>query len=73
MGGSRRGKDRRATAFARTASRVDRVTYGAAGDCGTTAALVYRDTAAHVTASDARTLSPYLIEAIEPALHTRAV
>ncbi len=35
--------------------------------------LVYRDTAAHVTASYARTMSPYLVEAIEhelpPALH----
>jgi peptidoglycan/LPS O-acetylase OafA/YrhL len=31
--------------------------------------LVYRDTAAHVTASYARTLSPYLVEAIERALH----
>jgi hypothetical protein len=30
--------------------------------------LVYRDTAAHVTASYARTLSPYLVEAIEGAL-----
>jgi peptidoglycan/LPS O-acetylase OafA/YrhL len=30
--------------------------------------LVYRDTAAHVTASYARTLSPYLVEAIEHAL-----
>ncbi len=30
--------------------------------------LVYRDTAAHVTASYARTLSPYLVEAIEAAL-----
>jgi hypothetical protein len=30
--------------------------------------LVYRDTAAHVTASYARTLSPYLVEAIERAL-----
>jgi peptidoglycan/LPS O-acetylase OafA/YrhL len=89
---------------------VDRVTYSATGDCGTTAAyayrdpdllaqaaerihgavviptrqyycrdgfcpatignvIVYRDTAAHVTASYARTLSPYLVEAIERALH----
>jgi peptidoglycan/LPS O-acetylase OafA/YrhL len=31
--------------------------------------IVYRDTAAHVTASYARTLSPYLVEAIERALH----
>ena len=30
--------------------------------------LVYRDTAAHVTASYARTLSPYLVEAIEHAI-----
>jgi peptidoglycan/LPS O-acetylase OafA/YrhL len=30
--------------------------------------IVYRDTAAHVTASYARTLSPYLVEAIERAL-----
>jgi peptidoglycan/LPS O-acetylase OafA/YrhL len=30
--------------------------------------LVYRDTAAHITASYARTLSPYLVEAIEHAL-----
>jgi peptidoglycan/LPS O-acetylase OafA/YrhL len=30
--------------------------------------LVYRDTAAHVTASYARTVSPYLVEAIEAAL-----
>ncbi len=30
--------------------------------------LVYRDTAAHVTASYARTLSPYLVQAIERAL-----
>jgi hypothetical protein len=30
--------------------------------------LVYRDTAAHVTASYARTMSPYLVEAIEHAL-----
>ena len=30
--------------------------------------IVYRDTAAHVTASYARTLSPYLVEAIEHAL-----
>jgi len=30
--------------------------------------LVYRDTAAHTTASYARTLSPYLVEAIESAL-----
>jgi len=30
--------------------------------------LVYRDTAAHVTASYARTISPYLVEAIEHAL-----
>jgi peptidoglycan/LPS O-acetylase OafA/YrhL len=30
--------------------------------------LVYRDTAAHVTASYARTVSPYLVEAIEHAL-----
>ena len=89
---------------------VDRVTYSATGDCGTTAAfayrdpdrlaqaaeripgavviptrqdycrgdfcpatignvIVYRDTDAHVTASYARTLSPYLVEAIERALH----
>ncbi|MGH2894884.1 MAG: acyltransferase family protein [Solirubrobacteraceae bacterium] len=37
--------------------------------------LVYRDTAAHTTASYARTLSPYLVEAIvhvlPPALHAR--
>jgi hypothetical protein len=33
--------------------------------------IVYRDTAAHVTASYARTLSPYLVEAIERALHAR--
>lgn len=97
--------------FASTAC-VDRVTYGANGGCGTTAAfayrdpdllaqaaeripgavviptrqyycrgnfcpatignvIVYRDTAAHVTASYARTLSPYLVDAIERALHTR--
>jgi peptidoglycan/LPS O-acetylase OafA/YrhL len=31
--------------------------------------IVYRDTAAHITASYARTLSPYLVEAIERALH----
>ena len=30
--------------------------------------LVYRDTAAHVTASYARTLSPYLVQAIERVL-----
>jgi hypothetical protein len=30
--------------------------------------LVYRDAAAHVTASYARTVSPYLAEAIEHAL-----
>jgi hypothetical protein len=30
--------------------------------------LVYRDTAAHVTASYARTLSPYLVEAIAGTL-----
>jgi hypothetical protein len=30
--------------------------------------LVYRDTAAHTTASYARTLSPYLVGAIERAL-----
>jgi peptidoglycan/LPS O-acetylase OafA/YrhL len=30
--------------------------------------LLYRDTAAHVTASYARTMSPYLVEAIEHAL-----
>jgi peptidoglycan/LPS O-acetylase OafA/YrhL len=34
--------------------------------------IVYRDTAAHVTASYARTLSPYLVEAIERALRARA-
>ncbi len=34
--------------------------------------IVYRDTAAHVTASYARTLSPYLVGAIVRALHTRA-
>ncbi len=92
---------------------VDRVTYSATGDCGTTAAfayrdpdllaqaaervpgavviptrqyfcrgafcpatignvIVYRDTAAHVTASYARTLSPYLVGAIEHALHDHA-
>jgi peptidoglycan/LPS O-acetylase OafA/YrhL len=34
--------------------------------------IVYRDTAAHVTASYARTVSPYLVEAIERALHNRA-
>jgi peptidoglycan/LPS O-acetylase OafA/YrhL len=91
---------------------VDRVTYSATGDCGTTAAfayqdpdrlaqaaeripgavviptrqyycrdgfcpatignvIVYRDTAAHVTASYARTLSPYLVEAIERGLKAR--
>jgi peptidoglycan/LPS O-acetylase OafA/YrhL len=33
--------------------------------------LVYRDTAAHVTASYARTVSPYLVEAIEHALPAR--
>jgi hypothetical protein len=32
--------------------------------------IVYRDTDAHVTASYARTLSPYLVEAIERALHS---
>ena len=31
--------------------------------------IVYRDTAAHVTASYARTLSPYLVAAIQRALH----
>jgi hypothetical protein len=92
---------------------VDRVTYSATGNCGTTATfayrdpdrlaraaeripgavsiptrqyycrgdfcpatignvIVYRDTAAHVTASYARTLSPYLVAAIERALHARA-
>jgi SGNH domain (fused to AT3 domains) len=30
--------------------------------------LLYRDTAAHITASYARTMSPYLVEAIEHAL-----
>jgi peptidoglycan/LPS O-acetylase OafA/YrhL len=34
--------------------------------------IVYRDTAAHVTASYARTLSPYLVEAIQRALHAIA-
>jgi peptidoglycan/LPS O-acetylase OafA/YrhL len=34
--------------------------------------IVYRDTAAHVTASYARTLSPYLVQAIEHALHAHA-
>jgi peptidoglycan/LPS O-acetylase OafA/YrhL len=34
--------------------------------------IVYRDTAAHVTASYARTLSPYLVEAIERALRARS-
>ncbi|MGH2857448.1 MAG: acyltransferase family protein [Solirubrobacteraceae bacterium] len=34
--------------------------------------IVYRDTAAHVTASYARTLSPYLVGAIERALHPPA-
>jgi peptidoglycan/LPS O-acetylase OafA/YrhL len=34
--------------------------------------IVYRDTAAHITASYARTLSPYLVGAIEHALETRA-
>ncbi|HWD84147.1 MAG TPA: acyltransferase family protein [Solirubrobacteraceae bacterium] len=34
--------------------------------------IVYRDTAAHVTASYARTLSPYLVEAIGRGLHARA-
>ncbi|MFZ0379468.1 MAG: SGNH hydrolase domain-containing protein [Solirubrobacteraceae bacterium] len=93
-------------------SCVDRVTYSATGDCGTSAGfarqdpdllaqaaeripgavviptrqyycrgdfcpatignvIVYRDTAAHVTASYARTVSPYLVEAIEGALHAR--
>jgi peptidoglycan/LPS O-acetylase OafA/YrhL len=93
---------------------VDRVTYSATGDCGTSAAfayrnpdllaraaeripgavliptrryfcrgafcpatignvIVYRDTAAHITASYARTLSPYLVEAIERALHAHAL
>jgi peptidoglycan/LPS O-acetylase OafA/YrhL len=33
--------------------------------------IVYRDTAAHVTASYARTLSPYLVEAVERSLPTR--
>jgi hypothetical protein len=33
--------------------------------------IVYRDTAAHVTASYARTLSPYLVQAIERALPAR--
>ncbi len=92
---------------------VDRVTYSATGNCGTTAAfayqdpdrlaqaaeripgaaviptrqyycrgdfcpatignvIVYRDTAAHVTASYARTVSPYLVGAIERALRARA-
>lgn len=91
---------------------VDRVTYSATGNCGTTArfgyrdpdrlaeaaeripgarvvrtrrfycrqdfcpatignVLVYRDSAAHVTASYARTLSPYLVEAIESVLPRR--
>jgi hypothetical protein len=90
---------------------VDRVTYTATGDCGTTTAfayrdpdrlaqaaaqihgavviptrqyycrgdfcpatignvIVYRDTAAHVTASYARTLSPYLVGAIERGLQS---
>jgi len=31
--------------------------------------LVYRDKGAHITASYARTISPYLVEAIEHALH----
>ena len=91
---------------------VDRVTYSATGDCGTSSSfayqdpdllaraaeripgavviptrqyycrgdfcpatignvIVYRDTAAHVTASYARTVSPYLVEAIERAVHAR--
>jgi hypothetical protein len=33
--------------------------------------IVYRDTAAHITASYARTLSPYLAGALERALHRR--
>ena len=33
--------------------------------------LVYRDTAAHVTASYARTLSPYLVQAVEAVLPAR--
>jgi peptidoglycan/LPS O-acetylase OafA/YrhL len=33
--------------------------------------IVYRDTAAHVTASYARTLSPYLVQAIERSLPAR--
>jgi peptidoglycan/LPS O-acetylase OafA/YrhL len=34
--------------------------------------IVYRDTAAHITASYARTLSPYLVEAIEHGLDAHA-
>jgi peptidoglycan/LPS O-acetylase OafA/YrhL len=34
--------------------------------------IVYRDTAAHITASYARTLSPYLVEAIERGLRQRS-
>jgi peptidoglycan/LPS O-acetylase OafA/YrhL len=34
--------------------------------------IVYRDTAAHITASYARTLSPYLVEAIERGLDVKA-
>ena len=45
--------------------------YCRAGFCPATIGnvIVYRDTAAHVTASYARTLSPYLVGAIEQALH----
>jgi SGNH domain (fused to AT3 domains) len=46
--------------------------YCRAGFCPATVGnvLVYRDTAAHVTASYARTVSPYLVEAIERGLRS---
>jgi hypothetical protein len=47
--------------------------YCRSGFCPATIGNVigYRDTAAHVTASYARTLSPYLVEAIVRALRAR--
>jgi hypothetical protein len=47
--------------------------YCRAGFCPATIGnvIVYRDTAAHVTASYARTVSPYLVGSIERALHAR--
>ena len=65
--------DRLAQAAARTpGARVvkTRRFYCRRGFCPATIGnvLVYRDTAAHVTASYARTLSPYLVEAIDAVL-----